>query len=27
MNDAHYFGQRVFDMYQDWLNLVPFNKS
>ncbi|SKA63279.1 Zn-dependent metalloprotease [Enterovibrio nigricans DSM 22720] len=25
LNDAHYFGQLVFDMYQDWLNLSPLS--
>ncbi|QUJ68445.1 M4 family metallopeptidase [Photobacterium sp. GJ3] len=23
LNDAHYFGQVVFDMYKDWLNTAP----
>ncbi|WP_135457785.1 M4 family metallopeptidase [Vibrio echinoideorum] len=27
MNDAHYFGQRVFDMYQDWLNTRPIKQK
>lgn len=27
MNDAHYFGQRVFDMYQDWLNTRPIQQK
>ncbi|QMV16861.1 M4 family metallopeptidase [Vibrio spartinae] len=25
LNDAHYFGKVVFDMYQDWLNTAPLN--
>ncbi|MBN3495820.1 M4 family metallopeptidase [Vibrio neptunius] len=27
MNDAHYFGQRVFDMYMDWLNTRPIKQK
>ncbi|NOH52993.1 peptidase M4 family protein [Vibrio coralliilyticus] len=27
MNDAHYFGQRVFDMYMDWLNTRPIQQK
>ncbi|WP_269748209.1 M4 family metallopeptidase [Enterovibrio coralii] len=25
LNDAHFFGQLVFDMYKDWLNLSPLS--
>ena len=25
LNDAHYFGQVVFDMYNEWLNIAPLN--
>ncbi|MBV7298444.1 M4 family metallopeptidase [Enterovibrio paralichthyis] len=25
LNDAHFFGQLVFDMYQDWLGFAPLN--
>ncbi|WP_392340673.1 M4 family metallopeptidase [Moritella marina] len=27
MNDAQYFGQRVFDMYRDWLNSRPIRQK
>lgn len=27
MNDAHYFGQRVFDMYTEWLNTRPIRQK
>ncbi|WP_076585058.1 M4 family metallopeptidase [Vibrio ostreicida] len=27
MNDAHYFGQRVFDMYMEWLNTRPIQQK
>ncbi|CAH6898491.1 Neutral protease [Vibrio chagasii] len=27
MNDAHYFGQRVFDMYKEWLNTRPIQQK
>ncbi|CAM3736811.1 M4 family metallopeptidase [Vibrio aquimaris] len=27
MNDAQYFGQRVFDMYMDWLNTKPLQQQ
>lgn len=27
MNDAHYFGQRVFDMYQDWIGARPIRQK
>ena len=23
LNDAHYFGKVVYDMYKDWLNTAP----
>lgn len=23
LNDAHYFGKVVFDMYKDWMNTAP----
>ncbi|WP_057832304.1 M4 family metallopeptidase [Colwellia sp. TT2012] len=25
LNDAHYFGNVIFDMYQDWFNAAPLN--
>lgn len=27
MNDAHYFGQRVFDMYMEWLSTRPIQQK
>lgn len=27
LNDAHYFGQVVFDMYHDWLDVRPLNQT
>lgn len=27
MNDAHYFGQRVFDMYREWLGARPIQQN
>lgn len=27
MNDAHYFGQRVFNMYQEWIGARPIRQS
>lgn len=27
MNDAHYFGQRVFDMYREWLGARPIQQK
>ena len=27
MNDAHYFGNKVFNMYQDWLGVRPISQK